>query len=264
MKLSPKLKFGIVLIFTAILFLVLNLTNFSKDVKNFFYLISSPIQEFFRGGGDSASCFLCSILEKEDLQKENEELKLKIQELLTEKANLEELKKENQALREALDLGLKEEFKLVLADFVSKDFDDDLISINKGSEEGISEGFPVITQQKNLVGRVVEVYDNFSKVMLISHKNSSFDANITGTEIYGVVKGKGDFKVNLELIPREEEIKKDDLLVTTTLEGIFPKGLLVGQVKEFKKTDVDPFQQAEINLFFNIKNLNYLFVITEF
>ncbi len=263
MKLSYRVRIGIISVLIVFFFLALNLTPVGKEVRNFFYLISEPIQKFFWRVGDRVSDFFELITEIKNLKKENEELKLRIQELMSEIVALKELKKENETLRKALGIGLEKEFKLVLAQVIGKDIFKDSILVNKGSRDNISKGLPVITEQKILIGKIKEVYENFSKVILISHQESSFDAKILEAEIYGVVKGKGNFKIFLELVPKEKEIRERDLLVTTALGGIFPKGLLVGEIKEVKKSDIEPFQQAEIKPFFDLKELEKLFIIFE-
>jgi rod shape-determining protein MreC len=266
MKLFPRLKIGIIILLLITLFFVLNLGG--ATLKNFFYLISSPIQKTLWRAGDNLSAFFEAVSKIEKLKKEADELQLKNQELLAENTILRELKKENEVLREALEIGLEKEFKLLLSDVIGKDISRDVLLINKGSRDGISKDSPVITRQKALVGEIGEVYKNFSKVILISNKESSFDAKIMGrdddSDIQGIVKGKGSLKLFLDLVPKEEEIKEGDLVVTTVLGGIFPGGLLVGEIEEVLKNDIEPWQGAEIKSVFNIKELEALFVITNF
>jgi rod shape-determining protein MreC len=237
---------------------------YQKKLKNFFYSISVPFQTTFWQAGIKVSDFFKTISDIKNLKKENEELKLKNEELLSKVSDLENLKKENQTLRAALGLGLEKDFNLVMARVVSKDISRDEIEINKGLKDGISKDLPVITSQKILIGKISEVYDNFSKVMLISDKNSSFSAKISGKETTGAVKGNGSFNAFLDLVPKEDEILPGDLVITNILGNIFPEGLLVGEIKDVKKTDIDPFQQATISLFLNINNLDQLFIIVNF
>lgn len=276
MKLSPRLKIIIAGVLTVLLFLALNLSPAKKEVKNFFYLISSPIQKTFWQAGKNISDFFGMISEMKNLKKENEEVKLKIQGLISENVAIIEFKKENEILRKALGIGLEKEFKLMISEVIGKDISQDSLIINKGSRDGISKDFPVINQQKTLVGKISEVYNNYSKVMLISNKESSFDAKIlarlaeqgeaggSDTEIYGVVKGKGNLKLFLDLIPKEKEIKEGDIIITTSLSRIFPKGLLVGEIKEVDVSDIEPWQTAQIKPAFNIGELETLFIITNF
>ena len=258
---QKRTKFLIILI---VIFFIFSLSFFQKKVKNFFFIFSSPIQKWIWKTGNSTSDFFSAIFESQSLSKENEELNLRIQELLAEDSALKELKKENENLREALGLGMEKEFRLNLSQIVSKDISQDYLTIDKGSKDGIAVGFPVITQQKVLVGKVSKVYDNFSRVQLITDKEVSFDAKIPEEEIYGLAKGKGNFKLFLDLIPKEKEIKVGDLIVTAALGGIYPKNLLLGEITQIKNSDTASFQEAEIKPAFNINTSDFLFVVTSF
>lgn len=243
--------------------LVVSLMNFfQKEVRSLFYFFSAPIQKVLFRAGDSTSDFLQGVAQVKTLKQELDEFKLENQELLGQVVALESLNKENKSLRQALDLGLQEDFKLSLAQIIGKDISQDFILIDKGAQDNILKDMPVITQQRVLVGKISEVYDNFSKVMLISYEESSFDAKIG--DISGVVKGQGNFRILFDLIPREENIYEGDIVVTSVLGGIFPEGLLVGRIKKIKRSDVEPFQQAEIEPFFDISQTNNLFIILEF
>ncbi len=79
-----------------------------------------------------------------------------------------------------------------------------------------------------------------------------------------MIKGEGNLRILFDLIPREENLSQNDIIVTSVLGGVFPKGLLVGKIKKINKSDVEPFQQAEIESFFNIKDIESLFIITEY
>jgi len=261
MKFSFK-KNKILIMVVVIILLVFLLNVFQKEVRSLFYSFSAPIQKVLWGAGDSTSDFFQGIVRVKILKQELDELKLENQELLGQVVALKNLKKENETLRQALGIELQKDFKLTLSHIISKDISQDFILIDKGAKNGIVEGMPVITEQKVLIGRISEVYEDFSKVMLIFHKESSFDVKVN--DISGIVKGQGSFKALLDFVPREENLSQGDIVVTSALGGIFPKGLLVGKIKEIKKNDVDPFQQAEIELFFDISRTETLFIILDF
>jgi len=271
--LQARAKILIIILAIILLLVILNLC--SKSVKNFFYVISSPFQKFFWRIGNNASDFLYAFLRIKDLKNDNNQLLLENQKLLLEISVLEDLKKENQTLREALDIGLQKDFKMVLAQVISKDISEDSILIDKGSDDGLSKDMPVINQQKIIFGKVAEVYKNFSRVILITEKSSAFDAKIQFTlpkpageggekEIYGVVKGKGNLDLYFDIVSKNAEIKEGDVLTTSTLGGEFPQNLLVGQIEKIKKEDIKPFQSADIKPFFNLEKTESLFVITNF
>ncbi|MDO8424548.1 MAG: rod shape-determining protein MreC [bacterium] len=250
-------------VFSAILALF-NLTGFSNPLRNSFYLMSQPFQGFLGKAGNDFSDFWSGVFRAGDLKKENEEFQLKIKELVGEKVRLQEFKKENESLRVALDLGLEKDFNLAFAKVVGKDVSQDSLLINKGRDDGFSPGLPVITGQRVLIGKIGEVFKNFSKVILISGKENAFDVKIGEKEILGVAKGGGGNLLSLELIPREQEIKEGDFVATAALGNIFPPNLLVGEVRKVEKKDVDPFQRVEVNPAFEFESLTEVFVVLNF
>jgi len=216
-------KIIIIVVVVAALFIVLNFTFLKEETKNFFYSISFSIQKTLWEVGDSFSDFGESIFQNKKIKEENQELKARIQQLTSENISLQELKIENQVLRKALEIGLEKEFRLSFAKVVAKDVFQDSILINKGKKDGISSNFPVITEQRTLIGKIGKVYEDFSEVILISNPNRSFDVKLSDREISGVAKGKGNLNLILDLLPREEEIKEGEKVITTVLGGVFPE-----------------------------------------
>jgi len=264
MKITSKTKIVIVILLLIAFFYFLNLNGFLSPFKNFFYSISSPIQKNLWNKGINVSDFFSGIMEAENLKKETDDLKAKNQELIVQISSLQELKKENESLRQSLSLGMEKEFQLKFSYIVSKDIFEESLLIGSGLKDGIKKGMPVITKEKILAGRIGEVYDNYSEVILITGKKSTFDAQISEKDIFGVVKGQGNSGLRMELIPKEKEVLAQDIVISATLGNIFPKGLLVGKIKEVKKSDLEPYQSAEISPAFEFKSADSLFVITNF
>jgi rod shape-determining protein MreC len=261
MRISLK-KNKIWIIILAILILAL-LNLYQEEVKSSFYSFSEPFQKFFWKMGQKTSNFFETIFEIRNLKKELDNLKLENQKLLSEIAFLKELKRENETLRQALEIGLEKEYKLAFAEIISKDINGDSILINKGREDGISENLAVITESKVLIGEISEVSHNFSRVLLISDKRSSLDAKIQDKEVQGVLKGQGGGSLTLGLLPQDKEIQEGDLIVTTSLGGL-PKGLLVGKVEKVIKSDIKPVQEAEVLPLFDLSQVERVFIILDF
>jgi len=255
-------KNKILIAFVLFLF-VLSLNFFRGQIKGFFYSFSLPIQEVFLSANSNITNFFKNPCPNKKLQEENEKLILQNQELFSEVGQLKEFQKENEVLRDALGLNLQKNFKLEMANIISKDPNQNIVLINKGKKAGISPNMPVLTQGKSLLGRVIESYNDFSRVLLISDKTSSFDAKIQDSNALGVIKGQGNSLI-FELIPQEEEIKEGQFIVTSSLGGIFPKGLLVGSIIEINRSDVKPYQKATIKPFFDTTKTETVFIITEF
>jgi len=266
-----------ILIGAVVLSLFLFVVNiFVLPIKNSFYTISSPIEKTFWTAGESSSGFLASLLSAGSFSEENQNLKIENQKLLSQVASLQSILQGNQAQSDVSATCQNSGFKLVMAGVIGLD-EDDVLSINKGSANGLSEGMPVISQQGVLFGKISKVYKNFSKVMLVSNKNSIVNVKVSPfggspeggqqsftPEIDGVVKGSGGLGAYLDLIPISSEINPQDVLVTSTIEKSFPKDLLVARIIQKEKNDQKPFQKAQISLFFDIKAVDNLFVVTNY
>jgi len=259
-----KKRFRYLLFLLVFIGIVFGLNHYQTNIKSFFYSASNFPQKILWAVGKNTSVFTSSIFSSGKLKKEKEALSCDNQELLAKIASLEALKKENDELRNAIGAGLEKEFNLLLAEVTGKDISQDFITLNKGSLDGISRNMPVVTGHKVLVGRISEVFKNYSKVMLLSNKKSSFDATIREKEISGVVKGLGNFKILFDLLPQDKEILKDDVVISSSFGGIFPANFLVGKVTSVKKNDIDSFQQAEISPSFDINVTEDVFIITNY
>ncbi|MDI6883011.1 MAG: rod shape-determining protein MreC [Patescibacteria group bacterium] len=260
--LSKRQKILLIVLIISLLFL---LNKFGgKEIRNNFYLISSPLQKFFWQIGKELSEISKIFFEIKNLKKENEKLLKENLKKEKELILLKTLEEENKFLKKALDQKLEKKFQLIMAEVISKDSEGDFILINKGKKEGVFKNMPVITEEQVLLGKIGEVFDNFSKVRLISDKDFTFDIEISTEKemVLGIAKGKGNLKIEFQLIPREAQIKEGDIVGTSNFGGNFPKNLLIGEIKTFKKSDVEPFQEGEIEPYFTKINLMRLFVIT--
>lgn len=268
----------IIIASVVFLFLIFILNFFVSPIRDGFYAMSSPIQKTLWTAGESSSFFISSYLNSGNLAKENENLKNENQKLLASIASLQSIEQSNQAQSDVSIACQNNGFKLVMAGVTGLD-DNDILSINKGSADRISIGMPVINQQNVLFGKVFKVYKNFSQIMLISNKNSVINVKIQQNnpdgspidtsnsaiaEVDGVVKGSGGLSAFLDLIPISSNINQGNILVTSAIEKSFPKDLLVAKINQIKKNDQKPFQQAQIELFFNVKTTDNLFVITNY
>jgi rod shape-determining protein MreC len=245
------------------------LSIFSTPIKNAVYTVSCPIQKAFLGAGVSSSGFFETVFSSSGLKQENENLKIENQKLLTQISGLQDAKEQNLAITEILGNNQQNDFKLFLANVIGLDSEKDIILIDKGKDYGLTENMSIINSQKVLFGKISKVYNNFSEVMLLSSKNSIFDVKIQKDDqglptVYGVIKGNGNLNFSLDLVPTEAEINSGDVLATSALEGIFPKDLLVGKIKDKFKDDLKPFQTASVLPFFDIRKTDKLFVITNY
>ena len=257
---SPKKCLGV--IFSVIVFLLfLNSTFFPRQIKDSFYFVSRPAQEWLWAKGLIFSNFIEGITQGFQIKEDNNRLVSQNKELINQNVELEELKKENEILRTALSLTLEESFDLELARVIGRDLSSNIIIINKGAEDDLMVNFPLVTKDKVLIGKIVEVYENISKIQLLSSQESLLNIEVFNKNIYGLLKGKNSFDYFLDLIPNESEIVSGDLIVTSSFGGDFPKGLLVGTIDSVKDSKTASFKEAIVRPYFNVGDLNYVFII---
>ena len=104
-----------------------------------------------------------------------------------------------------------------------------LIIIDKGSSSGIKEEAAVLTNA-GLVGRVIETSNSTSKVMLINDINSSAAARIVRSRQVCLVCGTLEGDLILRYLPKEADVQAGDLVVSSGLSSLYPKGILIGNV----------------------------------
>lgn len=268
-RLRPKSKtktFILTTILIALFLIIANLREIRPVFQNAFFTASTPIEKILLRAGQKLKSFGEKIIEIDSAARQNTDLQSENQILKTRIAHLKSLEAENQSLRKALDLGLEKEFQLATAEIVSQNPSNSAIIINRGSVDGITKGQTVISPQRALIGKIDRVFRDFSRVILISNKNMSFDANVINAtnekNIKGIIKGQDNFDLIIDLIPQEETIVPGDLVTTTSLSGQFPKGLLIGEITKVNFSDVKPFQNAQVKPSFDLTSLRMVFVIT--
>lgn len=169
-----------------------------------------------------------------DLKKNNEEFSRQIGTLKSKVAALEEVERENERLRIALDFKKIENIKLLSANVVAHDVSNDYIGIriDKGIRDGVQEGMGVLSPQ-GVVGRVLRIADGFSTVLTLVDPTSSIDGVIQRSRTRGIVSGQvGSLKTRMRYVDRLEDVVAGDTVVSTGFGWIFPSGLLIGTVVE--------------------------------
>ena len=173
---------------------------------------------------------------KVSLQAENKKLKEEIQKIRLDSWRIDTLSAENQELRKMLQAKENLEVSSRLFDVqrvISEGFTQNFI-INGGAEDGIKVGMPVISGS-GLAGQINRVSKNTSIVQLIQDKNQVVPVFFKEAKVFGVVQGIGDgCTLESRDLPFSEEIREGDTVVTSGLDGIYPRGIPVGVVMSSK------------------------------
>jgi rod shape-determining protein MreC len=134
------------------------------------------------------------------------------------------------------------------------------ILINKGTSHGLKVDLPVVADQ-GVVGRIVETSAHVSKILLLIDENSNIDALVQENRIQGILQGAGSLGYSLKYVPKTETVNSGNVVITSGLSGLFPKGLLIGTVNNVDKTDSGLFQKIDIAPFVDFARIEEVMVI---
>ncbi len=184
-----------------------------------------------------------------NMRLENQSLKGRIVEMEARMEGLLESEAINHRLQKLLDLKTRVPGRSVSAAVIGNSASTwfQSLTINKGENDGIRKGMAVISSV-GIVGQVVVVARRIAKVLLITDRSSGVDVISRRSRARGIVSGSLDNGPVMKYVKRNEDIREGDRLITSGLDGIFPKGLLVGTVGKVRKESNGHFQHVEVAL----------------
>jgi rod shape-determining protein MreC len=119
------------------------------------------------------------------------------------------------------------------------------LTIDKGERHGLKKNAPILVPE-GIVGQIIKISPDFSRVLLITDRNSAVDALVQNTRARGIVKGGTENRCLFVYALRKEAINPGEVIVTSGLDQVFPKGLKIGTVVEVKKDHSRLFQDIII------------------
>jgi rod shape-determining protein MreC len=183
----------------------------------------------------------------EQLEEDNKHLSVANKELSATNQTLRGYEAENIRLRKALGYKERSEFKLMPAQIIARDPSTwyGKIIINRGTADGLKEdGDQAVLTEEGLVGKTTVVSEHSAEVVLISDEACRVAANVEGTREQGVVKGERASSgmspsIGLNYLSKQANLKPGSNIYSSGVGGVFPSGVLIGQVKEFKVRELD-------------------------
>lgn len=165
-----------------------------------------------------------------ELEEENEQLRARV-------AELEEYQLTAERLQDLLDLKSTYKLQSTAAHVISGSSDSwsSTVTIDKGSGAGLAVGMPV-TDSSGVIGQISECGPGSSVVRLISDEGSSVSAMVQSSRAQGMLRGSADGTLRLTLVRTDQEVNVGDLVITSGLGGVFPKGLLLGTVESVERS----------------------------
>lgn len=224
----------------------------------------APFQELATRAVDGARDVWRHYFDLVGVSYENQRLAAELARERERLARQRELELENERLRSLLGFARTLPHATVAAEIVAKDpslwFK--TVIINKGSAQGLRRGLPAVTAQ-GVAGRVTDTGERQSKLLLIVDRNSAVDALVQRSRARGIVKGASGDECFLDYVMHEEDVRPGDEVVTSGLDGIYPKGLRIGTVAAVSFQGSDFFKSVRVTPAVNFERLEEVLVILD-
>lgn len=214
----------------------------------------------------SASDFLTAPRDVTQLREQNAILESQVTQLQTQLIQMEEQLGEADICFALLDFGrTNPQYEYVTATVIGREISPFLqyIIIDKGSDDGVQYGMPVVTQQ-GLVGKVDAVIATASRIKLITDSTSVVNVLLQTAEVEAQLNGSLTGDLSLDMIPLDSYVEAGDVVLTSGLGGNYPPNIFVGQVLSVQKRDNALFQTASVQPIVNFESINAVLVITNF
>jgi rod shape-determining protein MreC len=224
--------------------------------------IAIPVQKTLVAPVDAFSGAWGSYVDLLDVREENDRLKHEV-------AVLEE---ENLQYREALVAGghldriagMRDDFEIPMlpSEIVGLDVSPWFRSVlvDRGASHGVRAGYPVITDE-GVVGLVTRTSAHAAKTMLLLDRQSAIDGVVQRSRARGVIRGRGTDELRFEFVVRGSDVEVGDVVITSGLGGVYPKGLRVGEVTELTDPGGSLIQIAVVKPSVDFGRLEQVFVM---
>ncbi|TCS79061.1 rod shape-determining protein MreC [Tepidibacillus fermentans] len=266
-------KHLIILLFSLILLFILVWTTLgSRELtwpEKFVKDSTSMIQGFIYKPANAVAGFFQDMYQFSLIFKENKALKSSLHQYSQVIAELNQLRAENQKLKEMLDYKEKamNQYQLKMAKVISRSPErwNNMLVIDQGLKDGIQKDMAVITTQ-GLIGKVYNVSNFSANVQLISdseHGGFIFAAIQSNPQAYGVIDGYDVTKNELRLTKIELDVKLEpgQLVTTSNLGGTFPNGLVIGKIVRVDEGENGFTKTAYVKPEANLYHIDDVFVV---
>jgi rod shape-determining protein MreC len=228
-------------------------------LENVLLRIVAPVTHSVAAVSSGARGARESLRSREDLTRENRSLRRRVERLELEMLRLSRIEQEMERLGAALDYSRSTEGRLRVADVVYADHSSWLrtLILYTGKEDA-QLNQPVISDS-GVVGRVVEVVPGYAKVQLITDRAAAVGAMVRRSRRQGVVRSGRD-GLELAFLPRQADVRPGDQVVTSGIDGIYPRGLPVGRVVSVEQGD-ELFLEVEVQPSVDLGRLDQVYLL---
>lgn len=194
--------------------------------------------------------------------KENDDLKKFLSCAIEKNNRLSEIELSNSRLRSLLNFQKTMTSSVLAAEVIGKDPSPwfKTIIIDKGKADGVEKWLPVVVPE-GIAGQVTDVSLHHSRVLLIIDRNSAVDALVQKTRARGIIKGESAGTCLFDYVLRKHDIRVGDTVISSGLDGVFPKGLRIGQVSRVIRRNSGIFQEVTVTPDVDFEKLEEVLVL---
>jgi rod shape-determining protein MreC len=224
--------------------------------------VAIPIQKVLAAPVDALGDAWGSYADLVGVREENERLQARVDALEEENLQYREALVASEHLQRIASMRDDFEAPMLPSEIVGLDVSPFFRSVlvDRGSDHGVRAGNPVITDE-GVVGLVTRTSPNAAKTMLLLDRQSTIDAVVQRSRARGVVRGRGTGEVDFEFTVRESDVQVGDVVITSGLGGVYPKGLRLGEVGELRDPGGSIMQIAVLQRAVDFGRLEQVFVM---
>jgi rod shape-determining protein MreC len=254
--------FGFIVVNILMLFISARYVTSSSASRHMGMGIVSPLQKYVTVSIHSLRSIWTHYFCLVSTEKENDGLKKMMAKSIYDANRCKETELANERFRKLLDFKNATRLNSVTAEVIGKDPSQwyKTIVIDKGITEGITKGLSVVVPE-GVVGQVIDASDHYAKVLLIVDSNSAVDALVQQTRAHGIIKGDAEGRCLLNYVSRKEIVNIGDAVVSSGLDGVFAKGLLIGKVTDIVRSKSGIFQDIEVSPFVDFDKIEEVLVV---
>jgi rod shape-determining protein MreC len=211
---------------------------------------------------DDSSDFLHNYFDLVGVRQENLHLRQQLAQLESQHRRMLELEAENRHLADLLELRDALGTAAIAANVIGSDATglSRTLMLSEGDRQGLQRGMAVISID-GVVGKLIAVSHDAARMLLISDHNSALDAFDQRSRARGIIAGVVEDGLMLKYVDRSEDIKPGDMIVTSGMDGIFPRGLLVGTVARVSQEGPGLFLNVEVKAAVNFRELEQVMIL---
>lgn len=264
--LHSRLGVAIVIIAGIVFLVFFQRLGWLRPIENVLTTAFRPLQEFFVVASRNTKGISGYFKDINELRNENEKLAESVATLTADKLKLEKILADSELIQNELEFITDFEYATVTGKIIGRSSDEylQLVILNKGDADGIRVGYPVVTAG-SIIGKVIDTNSRVSKILLLNDNQSEISAVIQNNDRSpGIVGGQFGIALTMSLIPQTHSIEPGQTVITSGLEELIPKDLIIGSTDEITKREGELFQESTIEPLVDYSALSIVTVILPF